>query len=394
MSDKQHNPRLNTVGGQAVLEGVMMKAGTQVSTACRLEDGSITVISDTFVSVRKKHRILNIPLLRGVINFVEMMKLSMRTLNASAAAMGLEEAEESRFSKFLKKHLGIRLTDVMLVLATVLGLALALVLFLYLPRLASTGIQYLAGDRELGIWKAVAEGIVKIIIFILYLLLISLMPDIRRTFQYHGAEHKSIACYEAGLPLTPAQASKCSRFHPRCGTSFMFFMILLGVIVGIFVNLIFPDLPDLAYVGIRILILPLVVGIGYEFIMFAGKHPNLVTKILSAPGLWMQCITTRPPDESQLEVAIVALKHALGTSVFPDFDPTQYEKKPAGAQASSDDRQADPDAQQSDAGTPQPDTSAQQPGSAAPQAGEMTAQTPASGSTPADAPSDTTHETQ
>jgi uncharacterized protein YqhQ len=319
MSKKEKNPRLGQVGGQAVLDGVMMKAGTDCATACRTSDGRITVVARQFISVRKKHKLLNIPILRGVVNFVEMLILSMQTLGASAeVVLDEEELKESRFESWLKRHLGIRLYDVIMVLATILGLGLALTLFLFLPRLASDGIEYLA-KRDLGIWRAFLEGGFKVAIFVLYLVLVSLMPDIRRTFEYHGAEHKSIACYEAGDELTPANAKNHTRFHPRCGTSFMFVMILIGIVAGILVNRFLPGLSSLAYTGIRLLILPLVVGIGYEFIMLAGKHDNPVIRFLSAPGLWMQRITTREPNEAQLEVAICALKYAL-VSAFPDFD--------------------------------------------------------------------------
>lgn len=335
MKKKELNPRLNQVGGQAVLEGVMMKAGNDCATACRREDGSIAVIPRKFVSVRKKHKILNIPFLRGVINFVEMLVLSMGTLTASAEVVaGEEELPESKFEIWLRKHLGLKLYDIIMALAVVLGVALALGLFMFLPRLAATGIGKLA-DRDLGIWRALIEGGLKVCFFIVYLVLVSLIPDIKRTFEYHGAEHKSIACYESGDELIPSNAKKHTRFHPRCGTSFMFVMILIGVVVGIFVNRIFPNLNSIAYTGIRLLILPLVVGIGYEFIMFAGKHDNPVTRVLSAPGLWMQRITTREPDEKQLEVAICALKYAL-VSAFPDFDREAVTYHPETKEAEED----------------------------------------------------------
>ena len=322
---KERNPRLNQVGGQAVLEGVMMKAGTDCATACRRTDGSIVVLPRQFISVRKKHRILNLPLLRGIINFIEMMVLSMKILTSSAeVVIEEEELPESKLEVWMRKHLGIKLFDLLMVVATVLGIVLALALFLFLPRLAADGIQALVNlfareTVDLGVWRAVIEGGLKIAIFMAYLLLVGLMPDIRRTFEYHGAEHKSIACYESGEELTPKNALKHCRFHPRCGTSFMFVMILLGVFVGILINRILPGLNPLAYTGIRLLILPLIVGIGYEFIMVAGKHDNPVTRFLSAPGLWMQRITTKEPNEEQLEVAICALKYAL-VSAFPDFD--------------------------------------------------------------------------
>ena len=308
--------RCNRVGGQAVLEGVMMKAGERTVTTCRKEDGTLVVYDDSFVSVRKKHKILNLPILRGVINFVEMLKLSFKTMSVSADAMGLEE-EEGRFEKWLKKHFGIGITEVITVIGAVLGVALALFLFLWLPTFL-TGLLDGAVGGTIGAWRAVLEGVMKIAIFLLYLRLVSLMPEIRRVFMYHGAEHKSIACFESGTELTPENAKNYTRFHPRCGTSFMFFMILIGIFAGLFIRLIFPDLPNLLYVLIRLLILPLVVGIGYEFIMYAGRHENPLTRALSAPGLWVQRLTTKEPDLSMLEVAITSLKCALRDE-FPEF---------------------------------------------------------------------------
>ena len=310
--------RLGKVGGQAVLEGVMMKAGTRTVTTCRKEDGSICVHDDTFVSVRQKHKILNIPLLRGVINFVEMMILSFRTLSISAEALELDDEKDKQKKAEGKKTT----TDLVMIIGMVLGVALAIGLFILLPGLVSDLVSYLVyriGSYEINeTLKAVIEGASKVIIFIAYLALVSLMPDIKRTFMYHGAEHKSIACFEAGAELTPENAKEYTRFHPRCGTSFMFVMILLGIVVGIVINNLFPSLNRFALSGIRLLILPLVVGLGYEFIMFAGKHDNAVTRILSAPGLWMQRITTKEPTEDMLEIAIISIKCALRND-FPEF---------------------------------------------------------------------------
>ena len=308
---KPKNCRLNQVGGQAVLEGVMMKAGTRTATACRLPSGAITVVPDEFVSVRKKHKILNIPIVRGVVNFVEMLMLSMKTLTASAEVAASEEDDAPSKSAFAAVS----------VVATVLGVLLAVALFLFLPKVAVSGIERLF-NVSLGIWGAVIEGFIKIAFFLIYLILVSLMPDIKRTFEYHGAEHKSIACYESGDELTPANAKKHTRFHPRCGTSFLFVMLALGIVIGVLLRIFLPASVignHLLYTGIRLLVLPLVVGIGFEYIMFAGKHDNIVTKIFSAPGLWFQRITTREPDESQLEVAITALMYAH-IDAFPDYD--------------------------------------------------------------------------
>ena len=325
-SESCQSTRLNKVGGQAVLEGVMMKAGSHTVTTCRKEDGSLVVTDDSFTSVRKKHKILNLPILRGVINFVEMMILSVKTLGASADALGLEDEENpSKLEKWLASKLGVSLTDLVMVISVILGLGLSVVLFLFLPIWITAGINALLGLVSLPamnpILTATVEGIVKMGIFISYLALVSLMKDIKRTFMYHGAEHKSIACYESGDELTPENAMKHRRFHPRCGTSFMFFMILLGIFAGMIIKLLIPGLETWAYTLIRLLILPVLVGVGYEIIMIAGKHDNIVTRILSAPGMWVQKITTKEPTEDMLEVAIISLKCAMRDEVpeFMDF---------------------------------------------------------------------------
>ena len=196
--ENKDNPRLNRVGGQAVLEGVMMKAGNRTVTTCRLEDGTLSVHDGNFVSVRKKYKFLNIPILRGVVNFIEMMKLSFNTLNVSADALGIEE-EDGKCEKWLRRHLGIKLTDLIMFISLILGLALSLVLFKVLPAVISDGISYLTTrffDTPLGVWRSVIEGAVKVFIFLGYLWAVSLLKDIRRTFMYHGAEHKTIFCYE------------------------------------------------------------------------------------------------------------------------------------------------------------------------------------------------------
>ena len=313
--------RLGKVGGQAVLEGVMMKAGDRTVTTCRKEDGSVVVNDAVFRSVKQKSKLLGLPIIRGIVNFVESMILSVKTLGASADALEIEE-EEGKLEKWMKKHFGLRITDVVMVLGTVLGLVLSLFLFLYLPNLAAAGIDMAIGalfSASLGLWRAVVEGVVKIIIFLTYLYLVSLIPDIKRTFMYHGAEHKTIACYEAGEELTPENARRHTRFHPRCGTSFLFFMILLGIAAGMVIRYFLPEgFPTIAYTGIRLLILPLLVGVGYEYLMYAGKHTNFITKILSAPGLWVQRLTTKEPTDDMLEIAIISTKCAL-RDVHPEF---------------------------------------------------------------------------
>ena len=318
--------RLNKVGGQAVIEGVMMKAGERTVTTCRKDDKSIVVYDGKFVSVRKKLKLLNIPILRGFINFIEMMILSIKTLSDSADAYGLED-QEGKFEKWLKKHFGFGATVIIMVISVILGLALSLGLFLVLPSFISYLINTFLCAGKLPTLAVVAiEGVTKVAIFLAYLWLVSLMPDIKRTFMYHGAEHKSIACFESGAELSAENAKNYTRFHPRCGTSFMFFMILLGIFAGFFVKTLFAGLSQVRYTLIRLFILPLIMGLGYEFIMLAGKHENFITRALSAPGLWIQRLTTKEPTEDMLEVAIISIKCALRDD-FPEFKEF-YENKP------------------------------------------------------------------
>ena len=350
--------RLGKVGGGALIEGVMMRAGNDVAVTCRREDGKLCLIREKTVPLREKYKFFGLPFIRGAVNFVESMLLSMKTLNQSAEIFG-EEEEEGRVEKWMKKHLGFGLMGIITAVATVLGVLLSLALFLYLPRLLSGWIETLAGG--LPEWATgVIEGGVKVVIFVAYIALVSLMPDIRRTFMYHGAEHKSIACYEAGAELTPEEAKKYSRFHPRCGTSFMFVMILLGVAIGIALRYVLPAwmiANGLLYTAIRVLLLPIVMAFGFEFIRFAGRHPNALTRALSAPGMWMQRLTTREPDEKMLEVAILSLKAALHEE-FPDFDTTEYENNTAAARAENAKRaegKAEPTAEKTPADTPEND---------------------------------------
>ena len=328
--NEPRNPRLGVVGGQAVLEGVMMRHGERYSVSVRKEDGSITTENRTFVSVRKKIKLLNIPLLRGAVNFIEMLILSYKTLSISADAYGLtEEEEESKFERWLRAHFGKGLVDVVMAISMVLGLALGVGIFFFLPSLLTKATDNALGG-SLGWAKNLIEGLIKIVIFIAYLWLVSLMPDIRRTFEYHGAEHKSIFCYEAGVELTPANAAKYKRFHPRCGTSFMFVMIAISILIN---SLPFVPWDNvLLRMLVKLALLPFVVGLGYEFLMYAGKHDNTLVRILSTPGLWMQRITTREPDEEQLAVAIEALM-----SCMPDEFPEHAAKQIAAEEAEAAD---------------------------------------------------------
>ena len=318
--NKENNQscRLGKVGGAAVLEGVMMNGAGGYAVAVRREDKSISVTRQEHTSIRKKYKILNLPIIRGVVGMIESMALSMKALNISAEAFGLEEEEPSKFEKWLEKKFGKSLIDVVMVIGTVLGVVLALGLFMFLPDLLTGFIDKLTGNR-LGWAKNLVSGFFKIAIFVAYLLLVSLMKDIRRTFEYHGAEHKSIFCYEAGEELTPENAAKYSRFHPRCGTSFLFIMLIVSILI-----FSLPFVPwDNKWLRllIKLPLLPVSIGVGFEFIQLTGKHDNLFTRALSAPGRWMQRITTREPDLEQLEIAIIALKTSL-----PDQYPEMEEE--------------------------------------------------------------------
>lgn len=316
--------RRNKVGGQAVLEGVMMKSGERVCLVVRKEDGTLARDDSEYVSVRKKSKFLNLPIIRGGVNFIEMMILSFKTISRSGELLGIED-EESKFEKWLKKKFGASIMAVIMPISVVLALALCVGLFFFLPAAATSLLERFTG--ELDAWlKSVVEGLLKMVIFVAYMLLVTLMPEIRRTFEYHGSEHKSIFCYEKGLPLTVENVKAQRRFHPRCGTSFMIVMMIISIIIGIFIPWEWADvnvkiLNILIRMGFKILLVPLVCGLGYEFLMYAGKHDNIFVKILAAPGLWMQRITTREPTDDMMEVAIAALKGAL-----PDEFPPEEEK--------------------------------------------------------------------
>lgn len=308
------NPRLGKVGGQAVLEGIMMKSGDRISLAVRKEDKEIAVKNSVSVSIRKKNKILNLPLIRGCVNFVETLIMSYTTLEESAKMLGMDEIEEeTKFDKWVKEKFGDKIMNVVMGVASVVGVALAFALFTFLPALITKWINSLT-PNGLGWWQNLISGGIRICIFIAYMALVSLMKDIRRTFEYHGAEHKSIACYEAGEELTPANAKKYTRFHPRCGTSFIFVILIISILIF---SIVKWDMNIMAMIALRLCLLPFVVGISYEILMLTGKHPNKFTLALAFPGLLMQRITTKEPDEEQLEVAITALKCALKDE-FPE----------------------------------------------------------------------------
>ena len=293
-----------SVGGQALMEGIMMRGPEKICVAVRRPDGTLDM---TYEDV-KHHRWQKIPLVRGAAAMIENLVLGYRYLMHSAEVSMPEEAEEEpgRFEKWLGEHAGPGVQNFFMALAAVCGGLLAIVLFMVLP----TAIVGLV-DRflPLGWGKVVLEGVLKIALFVGDLFLCTRMKEIHRVFEYHGAEHKTIACYEAGEELTVENVRHHRRFHPRCGTSFM----ILVLIVSILLFSVLPWSSTGLRVVLKLLLLPVVMGVSYELIKLAGRYDNLFTRIISAPGLWLQRLTTFEPDDSMIEVAIAAV-----TPVLPD----------------------------------------------------------------------------
>ena len=309
MKDKKMHK--TSVGGQALIEGVMMQGPRGIATAVRKTDGDIVVKHHEFNHLRDKHKFWGLPVIRGMVNFVESMILGYRMLMYSAEASGMEDLEDvemNKFEKWLTDKLGDKFMNILMGIATVLGFALAFVIFFYLPVLAFNKLNQ-AFDGSLTPWQGTIEGVMKILIFVIYIALVSQMKDIKRTFMYHGAEHKSIACYEAGKELTVENVRESCRFHPRCGTSFIFVMLIFSTVL----SKIFPSIAQVRvlWMLLKLAFIPLLMGVGYEFIKYAGKHDNLLVKILSAPGLWMQRLTTKEPTDDIIEVGIESLKAVI-----------------------------------------------------------------------------------
>lgn len=303
---------ITSIGGQAVMEGVMMRGPHKTAVAVRKPDGEITVKVDEN-GTKKKNKILKLPIIRGCINFFESMVIGIKALMYSAEFVDLEEEEsESKFEKWLEEKLGDKIKDVVIYFSLIVSLFLSVGLFILLPTVVTRGIEAIfdgvafAGTKT---FTSLCEGIVRMVIFISYLALVSQMKDIKRVFEYHGAEHKSIACYEAEEELTVENVKKYSRLHPRCGTSFLLFVMIVSIILFS----LLPRTSILPRLLMRIALLPVVAGISYEIIKLAGKSKNKCVCVLTKPGLWLQKLTTREPDESQIEVAIKSL-----TSVMPE----------------------------------------------------------------------------
>lgn len=312
MSKKTHK---TSVGGQALIEGVMMQGPKGIATAVRKPDGDILTEYHNVKHLRDKNKFFALPIVRGVVGFVESMITGYKTLMYSAEVSGMEDIEEqelNKFEKWLTDKFGDKLMNFVAAVGSVLGVALAFVLFMYFPVLVFNKANEWAGGAITNL-QGLIEGVMKIAIFVIYIALVSRMKDIKRMFMYHGAEHKSIACYEAGLELTVENAKKCSRFHPRCGTSFIFVVLIFSIIFYTIIAKIFPQIAAvrILWLLLKLVFLPVIMGICYEFIRYAGRHDNLFVKIVSAPGLWMQRLTTNEPTDDILEVGIAAIKAVI-----------------------------------------------------------------------------------
>ena len=317
MEEKNCPVRKTSIGGQALIEGVMMRGPKRTAMTVRDPDGKL-VVESWDNEENKRAKFFSLPVIRGIFNFIDSMKGGYKCLLRSAEIAGLEEPEEANGENFSEKPEEKKtstLMNVLMVVSVILAVVLAVSLFIALPSFLYTllgrVVPFFSADKRF--LRAAFEGVLKLLILIGYLALVSLMKDIRRTFMYHGAEHKTIFCYESGLELTVENVRKERRFHPRCGTSFL----ILIIIVSILVSMLIPTeisgwvIPDYLRVIVKLLLLPWIMGIGYELIKVAGKYDNIVTRIISAPGVWLQHLTVFEPDDAMIECAISSMKEVI-----------------------------------------------------------------------------------
>lgn len=324
------------IGGQAVLEGIMMKNKTQYSVAVRKPNGEIDVEIGEYRGVLKDSSVMKIPFIRGVFAFLDSLILGTRTLNHSATFFEEEDQVESGADKMFHKVFKDKAESVLVGITTAISIVLAVAIFMILP--------YFITDRFLNHYVrnasllAIIEGVIRIAIFVLYVLCISLMKDIRRVYMYHGAEHKCINCIERGRPLTVKNVMKSSKQHKRCGTSFMLFVMLISVVLFFFIRVDNMALKVL----LRVLLIPVIAGIAYEVIRLAGRSDNFLVRMISAPGMWLQGLTTKEPDEDMVEVAIMAVEavfdwRAYQAEVFGYTEEEMAEETAEKAEAATED---------------------------------------------------------
>lgn len=289
------------IGGQAVMEGVMMKNQDTYAVSVRKPDGEIETKIDHYTSISDRYPVLKLPILRGVVNFAESMVVGMKTLTYSADFIEDEEEEPSRLEQWLDRHFSEKWEGVLMGGIVALSFVIAIGLFMVLPYFLSNIFEHWGLSHPVVL---LLEGLIRVGIFLGYIILISRMNDIRRVFMYHGAEHKTINCLEAGEDLTPENVKKHSRLHKRCGTSFLFFVMIISIIFFFFIRV------DTVWmkVVLRLLLIPVIAGVSYEFIRFAGNSDNPVITALSKPGLCLQLLTTKEPDEGMIEVAIKSVE--------------------------------------------------------------------------------------
>jgi len=292
------------IGGQALIEGIMMRGPEKQSIVVRAPEG-LVVKTEELKLVAQKHPALGLPFIRGVVNFGASMANGVKALMYSADFYPEQEGEPSKFDLWLEKKIGSeKMEQFVIYVSMILGIGLAVGLFVLLPTFLSGLIPGLHGNYFA---RNLVEGLLKIVLFMGYLILVSQMKDMKRVFSYHGAEHKTIRCYEAQLPLTVENVRPMTRKHPRCGTSFLMVVICISILLGAVIRV---D-NTLARMGIHLLLLPIIVAISYEFNRLVGRHDNALTRFLTAPGQWMQNFTTQEPDDSMIEVAIKALEEVL-----------------------------------------------------------------------------------
>ncbi len=310
MSEKKQC-HITSIGGQAVIEGVMMRGPKESAVAVRKPDGEIIIDKKPVASILQKYKFLKLPIIRGVVSFVESLVMGTKALMFSAEFFDIEEEEDKKKKEAMTEEerkaaeaKESKVKDAAIYGSVALALVLGVGLFMLLPGVL---VDFVRGFFPNNILATLTEGIVRILIFLIYIILVSQMKDIRRVFEYHGAEHKTIFCYESGEELTVENARKFSRLHPRCGTSFLLIVMVISIILFSFISVenIFARL------GLRLLLLPVVAGLSYEVIKLAGRSKSKLMGIVSLPGMWLQKITTREPDDSQLEVAIASLNAVL-----------------------------------------------------------------------------------
>ena len=294
-----------SIGGQALIEGIMMRGPEISAMAVRNVQTKEITIEECETKGKDRPKVCKLPFVRGIFNMYDSLTFGYKCLMRSAELSGLEDEEGEKKKEPSKWD---KLFDKLLMpIATVLAVVLALGLFIYLPMQLWKWIAGNSAIAENYYARACFEGVLRIVVFVAYVWLTSLMKDIRRTYMYHGAEHKTIFCYEAELPLTVENVRGQRRFHPRCGTSFLILVLIVGIVISMFIRI--DSLP--LRMAVKLLTLPIVVGVGYELIKLAGRKDNLLTRIISAPGMWLQHITTREPDDSMIECAIAAMEKVI-----------------------------------------------------------------------------------